>query len=93
VLCAYRKYCRTREGLAGVTGKRWVGFYLDRQADEITKMEAHVPNGVCWKVLWQYRKETYDKEFLAENYRGVSAHGIHPKWREFGISRTKELLE
>ena len=91
-LCAYRKYCRTLEGKAGATGKRWVGFYLDRQADEIAKIEDRVKDGVCWRVLWDYRRETYDPEFLAENYHGVSPSGIHPKWKEFGMARTKELI-
>lgn len=56
-LCAYKKYRY---------GKRWVGYYLDRQADEISTMQAAVPNGVNWSVLWQYRAETYRKKHLKE---------------------------
>lgn len=56
-LCAYKKYRM---------GKRWVGFYLDRQADEIKDMELKVKDGVDWSVLWDYRKETYQKKFLKE---------------------------
>lgn len=56
-LCAYKKY---------VMGKRWVGFYLDRQAEEIEKLQSKVTDGVCWQVLWDYRKETYKTRFLKE---------------------------
>lgn len=56
-LCAYKKY---------IMGKRWVGFYLDRQGEEITKLEQKVRDGVCWQVLWDYRKETYKTRFLKE---------------------------
>lgn len=93
VLCAFRKYQRTLSGQAGATGKRWVGYYLDRQADEIAKMEDHVRTGVAWRVLWEYRQETYHPHFLAEKYKGVSAKGITPHWREQAIQRTKVLIE
>lgn len=56
-LCAYKKY---------VLGSRWVGYYLDRQGDEISNMEKKVSSGVDWQVLWDYRKETYQKQFLKE---------------------------
>jgi len=92
VLCAFRKYQRTLSGQAGATGKRWVGYYLDRQADEIAKMEDHVRDGVAWRVLWEYRQETYDKDFLAEAYGHTSPDGVSKQWKEFGIQRTKELL-
>lgn len=91
-LCAYRKYCRTLEGKAGANGKRWIGHYLDREGDEIAKMESRVPEGVSWRVLWEYRKETYDKAFLAEEYGHTSPDGVSKQWKEYGILRTKELL-
>jgi hypothetical protein len=56
-LCAFKKHLR---------GKRWVGYYLDRQHDEILKLQKAVPDGVCWEVLWQYRVETYDNRHLIE---------------------------
>lgn len=49
-LCAYKKY---------VHGKRHVGYYLERQLAEIDKMASNVFTGVCWDVLYQFRKETY----------------------------------
>lgn len=56
-LCAYKKYR---------FGKRWVGYYLDRQHDEIAKMQELVDNGVDWGVLWDYRREGYKRKFLKE---------------------------
>ncbi len=56
-LCAYKKYRY---------GKRYIGFYLDRQCEEIRKMQLAVQDGVDWMVLWQYRAETYDPRFLEE---------------------------
>lgn len=57
-LCAYKKYCY---------GKRHVGYYLDRQRDEIAAMQRNVTSGVEWSVLWDYRRETFDRRWLKEN--------------------------
>jgi hypothetical protein len=56
-LCAYGKYH---------LGKRYIGYYLNRQGEEIAKTEKLVPDGVDWRVLWQYRKETYGAKHLTE---------------------------
>lgn len=56
-LCAYKKYCY---------GKRYVGYYLDRQHDEIAAMQRSVTSGVEWSVLWDYRKETFGRRWLKE---------------------------
>ena len=56
-LCAYKKYR---------LGDRWVGYYLDRQANEIRCMQSKVVSGVDWSVLWDYRTETFQKEYLQE---------------------------
>ncbi len=56
-LCAYKKYRR---------GQRWIGFYLDRQHEEISKMSESVSNGVDWSVLWDYRREIYQHQILKE---------------------------
>lgn len=56
-LCAYKKYR---------IGKRYVGYYLDRQAREIESMESKVTDGVDWSVLWDYRRETYEPRWLKE---------------------------
>ena len=56
-LCAYKKYR---------LGKRYIGYYIDRMYTEIKKIEKLVPDGVCWSVLWEFRKETFDKNYLKE---------------------------
>lgn len=56
-LCAYKKY---------MLGKRYIGFYLNRQCEEIEKMQANVTSGVDWSVLWDYRRETYAHNYLRE---------------------------
>lgn len=57
-LCAYKKHLR---------GKRYVGFYIERQRKELEKIQNQVKHGVDWSVLWEFRKETYRKEFLKED--------------------------
>jgi hypothetical protein len=49
-LCAYKKYRNS---------KRYVGYYIDRQLEEIQKMENNVRSGVAWRVLHEFRNETY----------------------------------
>lgn len=56
-LCAYKKWHR---------GKRYPGYYITRQAREIASMEKKVTEGVCWKVLWQFREENYPWGLLIE---------------------------
>tara|TARA_R100001460_G_scaffold29165_1_gene58103 strand:- start:848 stop:1180 length:333 start_codon:yes stop_codon:yes gene_type:complete len=56
-LCAYKKYKK---------GKRYIGYYIERQRKEIEKMQTNVNNGVDWSVLWDFRKETYNKKWLKE---------------------------
>jgi len=54
-LCAFKKYNK---------GKRYVGYYIDRQKSEILKMQQAISTGVDWDVLWDFRNETYDKRWL-----------------------------
>lgn len=56
-LCAYKKHCENR---------RWVGYYIDRQFDDIKEMEDAVTEGVDWTPLWQFRRETYYLKHLTE---------------------------
>ena len=56
-LCAYKKYRY---------GKRYVGYYIDRLFNEIKQMETDIPEGVAWEVLWDFRRETFDKKYLKE---------------------------
>lgn len=83
LLCAFRKWMR---------GKRYLGFYLDRQATEIAKLQDRVPDGVFWDVLWQYRRETYAPQWLVETDGHVDAGGLSREWREFVKSRTQRIM-
>ena len=57
-LCAYKKFKK---------GKRYIGYYIDRQRKEIEKMQSNINEGVDWGVLWQFRNETYKKKWLKES--------------------------
>lgn len=65
-LCAYKKMYR---------GKRWIGYYITRQGKEISSMQNKVRDGVCWDVLWDFRKETYKKHLLWE-FTGKDNNGL-----------------
>jgi hypothetical protein len=61
-LCSFKKIFREHHG-------RYLGYYLDRQADEIKKVEQDGWYGIEWEVLWQSRKETIDSRL--NHKRGV----------------------
>jgi hypothetical protein len=52
-LCSFKKIFREHHG-------RYLGYYLDRQAEEIQKCEQDGWYGIEWEVLWQARNETID---------------------------------
>ena len=56
-LCSFKKLFRRKSG-------RYLGYYLDRQAEEIRKVEADVWEGIDWNPLWQARSETVDDKYL-----------------------------
>lgn len=59
-LCA-DKGCR-------LTGRRWPGFYLWRDYDQIKSMEVHKEwYGIDWNVFWQCRKENLDERLMPES--------------------------
>lgn len=57
-LCAYKKWHR---------GKRFPGYYITRQGMEIHAMSQKIKDGVCWRVLWDFRNETYPRTILWEH--------------------------
>lgn len=58
VLCAFKKVFRERDG-------RYLGYYLDRQAEDIKKCEVNKKwYGIDWQLLWDGRNEKIDKRFL-----------------------------
>lgn len=72
-LCAYKKYKR---------GKRYPGYYIDRQGGEIAKMMGKVKDGVDWSPLWDYRQESIDCSHLAEALGGELQNINWSKWRD-----------
>jgi hypothetical protein len=54
-LCSYKKIFRKTNG-------RYLGYYLDRQAEEIKKVEGDNWDGVDWQVFWDGREELLTKE-------------------------------
>ena len=61
-LCSFKKIFREHHG-------RYLGYYLDRQADEIKKVEQDGWHGIEWEVLWQSRNVTIDPRL--NNKRGI----------------------
>jgi hypothetical protein len=56
-LCAFKKVFRDKHG-------RYLGYYLDRQAEDISKCEDDGWNGIDWQLLWDARKECIDPKLL-----------------------------
>lgn len=59
-LCSFKKLFRKREG-------RYLGYYLDRQAEEIKKVEQDEWVGIDWTPMWQGREEILRKEYLTNS--------------------------
>lgn len=59
-LCSFKKIFREHHG-------RYLGYYLDRQSEEIQKAESDGWYGIEWKVLWQSRDETLDQRLSRRN--------------------------
>lgn len=55
VACAYKKLFRERDS-------RYVGYYLDRQAEDIKSIESKGWIGVDWSILWDARRELLNKD-------------------------------
>lgn len=62
-LCAYKKL---------FFGTRYVGYYIDRQLEELSKMQKLAPE-IDWTSLWDFRKNHFDRRVLGElnNWRGI----------------------
>ncbi len=56
-LCSFKKLFRIHRG-------RYLGYYLDRQAEEIKQVEKDGWIGINWEPLWQARRETILSKFL-----------------------------
>lgn len=59
-LCSFKKLFRVKHG-------RYLGYYLDRQAEEIKQCESDGWSGIDWQPLWDARNETINKKLLTNN--------------------------
>jgi len=59
-LCSFKKIFREHHG-------RYLGYYLDRQSEEIEQAEGDGWAGIEWNVLWQARHETLDPRLAPRN--------------------------
>ena len=55
LLCSFKKLFRKSRG-------RYLGYYLDRQAEEIKKVEQDDWWGIDWQVFWDARKKKKKKK-------------------------------
>ena len=63
MLCSFKKIFRKSRG-------RYLGYYLDRQAEEITKVEEDNWRGIDWSVFWHGREETLEEKlYKSKNIR------------------------
>jgi len=56
VACAFKKLFRNNDS-------RYLGYYLDRQAEDIRKLEQQKFYGVDWGLLWEARKELLNQRY------------------------------
>ena len=56
-LCSFKKIFRIKHG-------RYLGYYLDRQAEEIAKCEKDGWVGIDWQPMWDARIETLNNKLL-----------------------------
>lgn len=57
-LCSFKKIFRKKQG-------RYLGYYLDRQAEEIAKVQLDDWKGIEWDVFWQARTETLHPDLFS----------------------------
>lgn len=62
-LCSFKKIFREHHG-------RYLGYYLDRQAEEISQVQSDGWYGIEWNVLWQAREESLDNRLTDK--RGIN---------------------
>lgn len=59
-LCSFKKLFRIKKG-------RYLGYYLDRQAEEIKQAEKDQWIGIDWMPLWDARNELLNKKVLTNS--------------------------
>lgn len=58
-LCSFKKLFRRSRG-------RYLGYYLDRMAEDIQKIQDMDWPGIDWEIMWDYRKECLISSYVKE---------------------------
>lgn len=61
-LCAFKKIFRKKHG-------RYLGYYIDRQAEDIKQCQDDEWNGIDWMLLWDGRREIIDERLLRDQVK------------------------
>jgi hypothetical protein len=81
-LCSFKKLFREHNG-------RYLGYYLDRQAEEIQQASIDGWDGIEWNVLWQARAEMLDPRL--DHRRGIDK-ALFPHYLNTGKLHRAEWL-
>jgi len=73
-LCSFKKIFRVRDG-------RYLGYYLDRQAEEIGTVERDGWSGIDWRPWWEGRQESLDEGLAAS--REIRTHLMTDQFKHF----------
>lgn len=80
-LCAFKKIFRKDHG-------RYLGYYLDRQAEDIIKCEKDNWEGIEWELLWQGREENIREDLLNKE---VDKHKFGELLKNGKINKINEI--
>lgn len=58
-LCSFKKLFRRSRG-------RYLGYYLDRMGEDIVKIMHQKWNGIDWDIMWDYRRECLNHNYMKE---------------------------
>lgn len=81
-LCSFKKLFRIKRG-------RYMGYYHDRQAEEIKQAEQDGWIGINWNPLWQAREESIKKQFLGGI---IDKEKMKLYLQENPVKKTKQLI-
>ena len=85
-LCSFKKIFREHHG-------RYLGYYIDRQAEEIAAAEGDGWGGIEWDVLWDSRNETLCKNLGGKNMFNSAKYINKEKFSSFVNSGKIERLD
>lgn len=84
-LCSFKKIFRVKHG-------RYLGYYLDRQAEEISTVANDGWDGIFWKPLWDSRTEHPILKSHPELLQGRIVEGRMSHFIDFGGVQRLEYL-